>query len=152
MVWGSQIAIKKNIHEKRVLEEFNNKNLGDYNYLYVQRDTLLLADVFENFKNKCIEIYVLDPAHFLSVLGLAWQACLNKTELKLELLTKNNMLLIVEKGVRGGIYHAMHRYAKRNSKYMKSYDKNKELLSIHFLEANNLYGWVTSQKIACRWF
>ena len=87
--------------------------------MYVQSDTLLLADVFENFRNKCIEIYELDPAHFLSAPGLAWQACLKKTEVKLELLTDIDMLLMVEKGIRGGICHAIHRYAKANNKYMK---------------------------------
>ena len=65
-------------HAKRVFKSLNNKNLGDYHDLYVQSDTLLLADVFENFRNKCIEIYELDPAHFLSEPGLAWQACLKK--------------------------------------------------------------------------
>ena len=59
-------------HAKRVFKSLNNKNLGDYNDLFVQSDTLLLADVFENFRNKCIEIYELDPAHFLSAPGLAW--------------------------------------------------------------------------------
>ena len=62
-------------HAKRVFKNLNNKNLSDYHDLYVQGDTLLLADVFENFRNKCIEIYELDPAHFLSAPGLAWQAC-----------------------------------------------------------------------------
>ena len=70
------------------------KNLGDYHDLYVRSDTLLLADVLENFRSKCIEIYELDPAHFLSAPGLAWQACLKRTGIKLELLTKNDMLLI----------------------------------------------------------
>ena len=65
-------------HAKRVFKSLNNKKLGDYHDLYVQSDTLLLADVFENFRNKCIEIYELDPAHFLSEPGLAWQACLKK--------------------------------------------------------------------------
>ena len=92
----------------------------------VQSDTLLLADVFENFKNKCIEIYELDPAHFLLAPGLAWQACLKKTEVKLELLMENDMLLTVEKVIRGGICHIIHRYAEGNNKYMKNYDKNKE--------------------------
>ena len=64
--------------------------------MYVQSDTLLLADVFENFRNKCIEIYELDPAHFLSAPGLAWQACLKKTEVELELLTNIDMLLMAE--------------------------------------------------------
>ena len=101
-------------HAKRVFKSLNNKNLGDYHDLYDQSDTLLLADVFENFKNKCIEIYELDPAHFLSAPGLAWQACLKKTEVKLELLTDVDMLLKVEKGIRGGICHALHRYSKAN--------------------------------------
>ena len=70
-------------YAKRVFKTLNNKNVGDYLDLYVKRDTLLLADVFENFRNKCIEIYELDPAHFLSAPGLAWQACLKKTEVEL---------------------------------------------------------------------
>ena len=70
-------------HPKKVLKDFNNKNLGDYYDLDVQSDTLLLAYVFENFRNKCIEIYELDPAHLLSAPGLAWQVCLKKTEVKL---------------------------------------------------------------------
>ena len=98
-------------HAKRVFKNFNNKKLGDYHNLYVQSDTFLLVDVFEDFRNKCIEIYEIDPAHFLSAPGLAWQACLKKIEVKLELLT-NNILLIVEKGIGGGICHAIHRYAK----------------------------------------
>ena len=107
-----------------MFDEFKLKNLGDYHDLYVQRDTLLLTDVFENFRNKCIEIYELDPAHFLSAPRLTWQACLKKTEIELELLTDNDMLLMVEKGTRGGICQAIHRNAKANNKYMKNYDKN----------------------------
>ena len=79
------------MHAQKVFEEFNLKSLSDQHGLYVQSDTLLLADVFENFRNKCIEIYELDPAHFLSAPGLAWQACLKKTGLRLELLTNNDM-------------------------------------------------------------
>ena len=86
--------------------------------MYVQSDTLLLADVFENFRNKCIEIYELDPAHFLSATGLARQACFKKTEVRLELLTDINMLLMVEKGIRRGICYAIHRYSKENNEYM----------------------------------
>ena len=115
--------------------------------MYVQCNTLLLADVFENFKNKCIEIYELDPAHFLSAPGLAWQACLKKTGIRLELLTDIDMLLMVEKGTRGGICHAIHRYAKANNKYMKNYDKNIESSYLMYLDANNLYGWAMSQRL-----
>ena len=85
-------------HAKRVLKSLNNKNLVDY---HVQSDTLLLADAFENFRNKYIEIYEVDPAHFLSAPGLAWQACLKKTKVKFELLTDVDMLLMVGKGIRG---------------------------------------------------
>ena len=94
--------------------------------MHVQSDTLLLADVFEKFRNKYIEIYELEPAHFLSAPGLAWRVCLKKTGVKLELLTNNDKLLVVEKGIRGGICHAIHRYAKANNKYIKNYVKNKE--------------------------
>ena len=109
-------------HGKTVFEYLINKNLRDYHDLYVQSDTLFLADVFENFGNMCIKVYELCPAHFLSAPGLAWQACLKKTEVKLELLTDVDMLLMVEKGIRGGICHAIYRYTKANNKYMKNYN------------------------------
>ena len=99
--------------------------MGDYHDLYVQSDTLLLADVFENFRDTCIKVYELDPAHFLSASGLARQTCLKKN-IKLELLTDVDMLLLVEKGIRGEICHAIYRYAKANNKYMKNYNKVKE--------------------------
>ena len=71
--------------------------LGNYRDLYVKSDTLLLAEIFENFRNLCLKEHEHDPAHFLSAPGLAWQACLKRTEVKLELLTDNEMLLIIEK-------------------------------------------------------
>ena len=117
-------------HAKRVSKNLSNKNLGDYHDLYVWSDTLLLADVFENFRNMCIKVYELDPAHFLSVPGLAWQACLKKTEVELVLLTDIDMLLMVEKGIRGGVCHAIFRYAETNNKYMK---KSSRMKNIHFL-------------------
>ena len=94
--------------------------------MYVQSNTLLLADVFENFRNMCLEIYELDPAKFLSAPGLAWQAALKKTKVKLDLLTDVDMLLTVEKGMRGVICHSIYQYAKANNKYMKNYNQNKE--------------------------
>ena len=114
--------------------------------MYVQSDTLLFADVFENFINKCIEIYELDSAHFLSAPGLAWQAYLKKTNVKFELLTDIDMLLMVERGIRGWICHAIDRYAKANNKYMKNYDKDMESSYLEYLDANNLYGLAMSQK------
>ena len=120
--------------------------------MYAQSDTLLLADVFENFRNMCLEIYKLDPTYFVSAPGLAWQACLKKTEVKLELITDYDMLLMIEKGIRGGICQATHRYAKANNKYMKNYDKNIESSYIEYLDANNLYGWAMSQKLPVNGF
>ena len=78
-------------------------DIGDYRDLYVQADTLLLEDVFEKFREKCIEIYGLDPSYFYSAPGLAWQACLKNTEVKLEVLTDYHMLLMIEEGIRGGM-------------------------------------------------
>ena len=111
-------------HAQKVWDTFKIKNLDEYHDLYVQSDTTLLADVFENFRDKCIEIYELDPAHFLSAPGLAWQTCLKKTKVELELLTDNDTLIMFEEGTKGGICQATYRYAKPNNKYMKNYDRN----------------------------
>ena len=83
----------------------------------------------------------------MSALGSAWQACLKKTVVKLELLTDNDMLMIVEKGIRGGICQAVYRYAKANNKYIKNYDKNIMSTFLEYLDANDLYGWAMSQKL-----
>ena len=139
-------------HVQKVFEELKLKNLGNYHDLYVQSNTLLLADVFESFRNKCIEIYELDPTHFLSAPGLSWQAALKKTGVILELLPDIDMLLMVEKGMRGGMYHAIHRYAKANNKYMKNYDKNIISSYLMYLNATNLYGWAISQKLPVNGF
>ena len=74
------------------------------------------------------------------------QAYLKKTEVKFELLTDVDMLLMVEKGSRGGVCHAIYRYAKANNKYMKNYNKDKEESFFQYLDVNNLYGWAMSQK------
>ena len=138
-------------HAQKLFEQLKLKNPGDYHGLYVKSDTLLLAGVFENFRNK-FDIYELDPAHFLSTPGLAWQACLKKTEVELELLTNIDMLLMVEKGRRGGIFHAIHEYAKANKKYMKNYDINIISSYLEYLDASNLYGWGMSQKLPINGF
>ena len=118
----------------------------------MQSDTLLLADVFENFRDMCIKEYELDPAHFLSLPGLAWQVWLKKTSIELELLTDYDMLLMVEEGIRGGICHSIHRYAKANNKYMKNYNDNEESSYIQYLDTNNLYGWAMSKKLPVNGF
>ena len=100
----------------------------------------------------CIEVYELDPAHFSSAPGLAWHVYLKKTWVERELITNADMLLMIEKGIRGGICHAIHRYAKANNKYIIYYNENKELSYILYLDANNLYGWAMSQKLPVNGF
>ena len=116
------IADKDYAHAQKVFEEFCT-DINDYHDLYVKCDTLLLVDFFEKFRGTCIEIYGLDSWYFLSPLGLAWPACLKKTEVKLELLTDYPMLLMIEEGIRGRMCQSVHRYAKANNKYMKNDDK-----------------------------
>ena len=137
-------------HGNNVFKSFKLENLGDYHDL--KSDTLLLADVFENFRDICLKEYELDPAHFVSLPGLAWQACLKKTNIELELLTDYDMLLMVEKGIRGGTCHSIQRYAKANNKYMKNYNNNEESSYIQYLDANNLYGWAMSKKLPTNGF
>ena len=118
----------------------------------MQSDTLLLADVFENFRDMYLKEYELDPAHFLLLPGLARQACLKKTNIELALLTDYDMPLMVEEGIKGGICHFIQRYAKANNKYMKSYNNNEESSYIQYLDANNLYGWAMSKKLPTNGF
>ena len=139
-------------HASNVFEKFYLNNLGDYHDLYVRSDMLLLADVFENFRNSCLNNYELDPAHFVSLPGLAWQACLKKTNVELELITDYDMLLMIENGIRGGICHAIQRYAKANNKYMNDYKKNKGYSYIQYLDTNNLYGKAMSEKLPIKGF
>ena len=139
-------------HGNNVFNKFKLNNLGDYHDLYVQSDTLLLADVFQNVRDMCLKEYELDPAHFLSLPGLAWQACLKKTNIELEFSTDYDMLLMVEKGIRGGICHSIHRYTKANNKYMQNCNNNEESSYIQYLDANNLYGWAMSKKLPVNGF
>ena len=113
---------------------------------------MLLADIFENFRQSCLKNYELHPAHFVSLPGLAWQACLKNTNVEIELLTDYDMLLMIEEGIKGGICHAMQRYAKANDKYMKDYDKKKKSSYIQYLDANNLYGKAMTEKLTVRGF
>ena len=109
------------MHAKRVCKEFEIKKLGKYYDLYLKIDTLVLIDVFKIFRKMYLKIYHLDPVKFLSVPGLAWQAALKKqNQVKLELLTDTDIVLMAEKGIRREIYRAIHRQVKANNKYMKN--------------------------------
>ena len=111
-----------------------------------------LSDVFENFRNMCLKIYELYPVYFISAPRLSWQACLKKVGVELELLTDCDILLMIEKGIRGGTCQPTYRYAKANNKYMKNYIKSIESSFIKYLDANNVYGWAMSQKLPINGF
>ena len=133
--------------QKGIYKVFEIKNLCEYHDFYFKSDTLLLADVFENFRKMCAGFYKLDSAKFLSAPGLAWQGALKKTKVKLELVTDIDWLLMVERGIRGGICHSINRFGKAKNKYMKDYDKNEEWPYFKYWDVNNLYGWAMSQKL-----
>ena len=140
-------------HAKKLWKTFEIKNLEDYHNLYNQVDVLLLADVFENFRDICLKNYNLDPAHYYTAPGLAWDAALELSEVKLELLSDPGMLLMVEKGIRGGISMISNRYGKSNNKYMGKSFKDIELsIYIIYLDANNLYGWAMSKSLPTHGF
>ena len=99
-IWKRRFTDADYTHIKRICKDFKLKNLGEHHDLHVQNNILLLADVFENFQNMCLEIYELDPAYFVTALGLAWEAAIKKTNQISDLLTGIIILLMIEKGIR----------------------------------------------------
>ena len=137
----------------KVWKVFEMKSLEDCHSLYNQTDVLLLADVFENFRDICIKNYKLDPAHYYTAPGSAWDAALKVSEVKLELLSDADMLLMVEKGIRGGASMIRNRYGKSNNRYMDNrFDASKPSTYITYLDANNLYGWAISKPLPTHGF
>ena len=150
----SNISDKEYEYAQKVWNTLNIKNLGEYHDLYVQLDTELLADVFENFRKVYLKEYKLEPCYFVSAPGLAWTAMLKLTKAKLELLTDVDMLSMFEEGTRGGISQAIHKYATANNKYMKNFNKRVISTFLQYLDANNLYGWAMFKKLpieGCQW-
>ena len=158
-------------HAQQAWNTMEKKALGCYHDTYLKTDVLLFADVFETFRNTCLKNYKFNPAHFYTAPGLAWQALL-KTEaeycehvkrrkdcelcpdkFRLELLTDKEVLLMVEKGIRGGITQAVRRYSKANNKYMKElYNPDEESIYLQYLDAKNLYGWTMVQNLPTHGF
>ena len=139
-------------HAIKVWNAFGCKTIRDYHNLYLKSDVMLLADVFEKFRSTCLKHYKLDPAHYYTSPGLAWDACLKITGQNLDLLSDYDMLMMFERGIRGGITHISKRYSEANNKYMKSYDSKKKSKFIQYLDANNLYGWAMSQNLPTHGF
>ena len=135
-------------HACSVWREFGIRNMGGYHDLYLRTDVILLANLFESFRQVCLENYGLDPSHFYTAPGLAWKACLKKTGIRLELLLDPDMLLMFERGIRGGITQSVHKWAAANNPYMGSeYDPSCPTKYLQYLDANNLYGWAMCQPL-----
>lgn len=134
-------------HAQSVWDSFGCKTLGDYHDLYLKTDVLLLADVFEKFRDTAMQHYGLDPAHYLGAPGLSWDALLKKTKVRLELLTDIDMHLFMEKGLRGGVCMASKRFARANNPLCPGYDSTKPNRWIMYKDANNLYGWAMLQRL-----
>ena len=135
-------------HAQRVWKEFRIHNLGDYHDLYLRNNVVLLANVYESFRETCLEDYKLDPVHFYTSPGLAWKACLKCTGIRLKLLTNPDMLLMFEHGIRGGITQAVRKDAAANNPYMgDKFDPNEDTTYLQYLDANNLYDWAMSQPL-----
>ena len=150
---GRGIKEKDYKHAWNVWNTFKMKTFKEYHELYNETDVLLLADIFENFRDLCLKIYGLDPAHYFTAPGLAWDACLKMTDIQLELLSDPNMLLMFEKGIRGGISIISNRYGEANNKYMgKGFNRNKLIKYLMYLDANNLYGCAMSMKLPTHGF
>ncbi|XP_026819648.1 uncharacterized protein LOC113558395 [Rhopalosiphum maidis] len=134
-------------HAEKVWRHFDCKALGEYSDLYLKIDVLLLADVFENFRDICPTTYSLDAAFYYTVPGLSFDACLKFTSIKLELLSDYDMLMMCEKGIRGGLTQASMRYGKANNLKTPEYETSKPDSWIIYQDCNNLYGWAMSEYI-----
>ncbi|KAJ8910221.1 hypothetical protein NQ315_015913 [Exocentrus adspersus] len=144
----SSISDEDYQHAKNVWAAFNIKNLGEYTDLYMKTDILLLVDVFERFRNSSHMTYNLDPAHYYTLPGYTWDCMLFKTRQTLELLTDIDMLMFVERGIRGGLSQVCaKRKSVANNKYMPDYNPNESSKYLMYFDVNNQYGWAMSQSL-----
>ena len=151
-LYDEEISDEDYEHALKVWNTFNRQTIQDYHKLYLKTDVLRLADVFENFRKTCLKHYKLDPCHYYTAPGLAWDACFKETKQEIELLKDYDMLMFFEQGKRSGISHISKRYAEANNKYMKDFDESKPSTFIQYLDANNLYGWAMTQKLPTHGF
>ena len=156
---GEDIFPEKYEFAQRVWDTTGCQTLGDYHDLYLYQEIFLLADILEQFCQVCLTNYQLDPAHYYTVPGLAWDTSLKKTKIWLSNLHDIEMHQFLERGMRGGISMITHRYAQANNPLIEHVDLEKPTSYIYYLDANNLYGyaqplpvdnfeWVSEREIA----
>ena len=146
------VTVEEYEHAKRVWEAFECSTLGDYSDVYLKIDVILLADIFENFRSLCLRVYQIDPAWVYSAPGLAWNAMLKLTGVKMELLTDYSMHLFVEAGIRGGYCCASKRYSVANNRDLPNFDDTREENHLFYIDANNLYGHSMSSSLPLNQF
>ena len=142
-----KITDKQYDHALNVWNRFEMKTMKGYHDVYLKYDVLLLADVFENFRNNSLKNYGLCPSHYLNVPGLSWDAMHEMAKIKLELIPDPDIYIFFEKGARGGIFYISSRYSKAHSKYLKSYDPMQESKHIIYLDWNNLCNSIMSKFV-----
>lgn len=144
---NEHISNKDYCRALRIWNIFNIHSLGEYTELYLKSDVLILCDIFENFRNTCLQYYKLDPAYYMSSAALSWDAMLLCTKVQLDLIYDIEIYQLLEKGIRGGLAQCSLRHAKANNKYLPDYNEQKESTFLMYLDCNNLYGHAMTQKM-----
>ena len=143
-----ECSVEDYIHAKNVWNTFGCRSFRDYHDIYLVSDVVLLADFFEKFRDLCLRSYGLDPAHYFTAPGMAWDAALRMTGIELDLLDNEEMYTFFERSIRGGISQISKRFARANNEQCgDAYDPLKPITHLIYLDANNLYGWAMSQPL-----
>ena len=141
------ISDKEYEHVLNVWKKIEMTTMEGYHALHLKCYVLLLADVFEKFRNNSLKNYGLSPSHCFSAPGLSWDAVFKMIKTEIELIPDTDMYIFFEKVTKSRISYVSNRYSKANNKYLKSYDVKQESKHIIYLDGNNLYGYAMSKII-----